>query len=42
MCSTDGLIGNGIYNSKILYQKYNAEYFYKVLQNIYKSKVVIY
>ena len=38
MSSTDGLIGNGIYDSTKTYQKYNAEYHYNVLQNIYKNK----
>lgn len=38
MSSTDGLAGNGIFDSKKSYEKYNAEHFYKVLQNIYKSK----
>lgn len=38
MSCTDGLIGNGIYNSSIKYQKYNAEYYYNILQNIYKRK----
>jgi glycosyltransferase involved in cell wall biosynthesis len=38
MSSTDGLIGNGIYNSTNTYKKYNAEYYYTTLQNIYKTK----
>ena len=38
MSSTDGLVGNGIFDSKKSYEKYNAEHCYKVLQNIYKSK----
>jgi glycosyltransferase involved in cell wall biosynthesis len=38
MSSTDGLIGNGFYNKNIKYKKYNAEHFYKTLQNIYKRK----
>ena len=38
MSSTDGLSGNGMYDSTKIYKKYNAECFYKVLQNIYKSK----
>ena len=38
MSSTDGLIGNGIYDENKKYKKYNAEHFYKVLQNIYKKK----
>lgn len=38
MSSTDGLIGNGIYNPNKKYEKYNAEHYYNTLQNIYKSK----
>jgi glycosyltransferase involved in cell wall biosynthesis len=38
MSSTDGLIGNYIYDSTKSYKKYNGENFYKVLQNIYKKK----
>ena len=38
MSSTDGLIGNGIYDSTKKYNKYNAEYYYNLLQNIYKNK----
>jgi len=38
MSSTDGLIGEGIYNPKTLYQKYNATYYFNILQNIYKNK----
>lgn len=38
MCSTDGLIGVGMYNSKKKYPKYIAEFNYKTLQNIYKRK----
>jgi len=38
MSSTDGLSGNGIFNPTKSYQKYNAESFYSILQNIYKSK----
>ena len=38
MCSTDGLIGIGVYDSSIKYKKYNTEYFYNILQNIYKNK----
>lgn len=38
MSSTDGLIGNGIFNSTKSYPKYNAECHYNILQNIYKSK----
>jgi glycosyltransferase involved in cell wall biosynthesis len=38
MSSTDGLIGQGIYDCNKIYPKYNAEYYYKTLQNIYKNK----
>ena len=38
MCATDGLIGNGIYNNNNIYSKYNAEYYYNELKNIYKNK----
>jgi hypothetical protein len=38
MSSTDGLIGNGIFEPKKSYKKYNAEHFYNTLQRIYKRK----
>lgn len=38
MCCTEGLIGSGIYKQTKNYKKYNGEYYYKVLQNIYKRK----
>ena len=38
MSSTDGLIGNGIFNLTKSYKKYNAEHHYKTLQNIYNRK----
>ena len=38
MSSTDGLIGEGVFDNSKNYQKYNAEYYYNALQNIYKSK----
>ncbi len=38
MSSTDGLIGNGMYNSNITYKKYNGEHYYNILQDIYKNK----
>lgn len=38
MSSTDGLIGNGIYNTNKKYKKYNAEFFYNQLQKIYRKK----
>jgi len=38
MSSTDGLIGQGIYDSKKLYKKYNAEHYYNTLQDIYRKK----
>jgi glycosyltransferase involved in cell wall biosynthesis len=37
MSSTDGLIGNGIFNPTKSYKKYNAEHYYKILQNIYRK-----
>jgi glycosyltransferase involved in cell wall biosynthesis len=38
MSSTDGLIGNGVFDNKKIYEKYNAEHYYKPLQDIYKRK----
>ena len=38
MSSTDGLIGKGPYDSTKKYNKYNAEYYYNTLQNIYRKK----
>ena len=38
MSSTDGLIGNGIFEPTKSYKKYNAEHFYNTLQRIYKRK----
>jgi glycosyltransferase involved in cell wall biosynthesis len=38
MCSTDGLIGNGVYDKNKKYKKYNAEGNYITLQNIYRKK----
>jgi glycosyltransferase involved in cell wall biosynthesis len=38
MSSTDGLMGRGVYDSTKLYPRYNAEYYYSCLQNIYKEK----
>lgn len=38
MSSSDGLIGNGIYDSNKTYKKYNAEHYLNTLQNIYKNK----
>jgi glycosyltransferase involved in cell wall biosynthesis len=38
MSSTDGLIGNGIFNPTKSYKKYLADHHYKTLQNIYNSK----
>jgi len=38
MSSTDGLTGNGIFNPTKSYKKYNAEHYYKTLQNIYNRK----
>ena len=38
MSSTEGLKGHGIYDPTKIYAKYNSEYYYNILQNIYKSK----
>ena len=38
MSCTEGLIGNGPYNSNKLYKKYNEEYYYDIIKNIYNSK----
>lgn len=38
MSSTDGLIGDGVYDSNKIYKKYNAEYNYNTLQQIYIHK----
>ena len=38
MSSTDGLIGNGIYDENKKYKKYNAERKYTTIQNIYRGK----
>lgn len=38
MSSTDGLIGNGIFDPTKSYEKYNAEHNYKTLQYIYNRK----
>ena len=42
MSSTDGLIGNGIYDYTKKYKVYNAEYYYNTLQNIYKNKGIVF
>ena len=38
MSSTDGLYGNGVYDSNKTYKKYNAEHYFSSLKNIYKNK----
>ena len=38
MSSTDGLFGRGIYNENKKYEKYNAEKYYLIIQNIYKKQ----
>jgi glycosyltransferase involved in cell wall biosynthesis len=38
MISSDGLIGNGIYDKNKEYKKYNKEHYFIILQNIYKNK----
>ena len=35
MSCTEGFFGNGIYNSNTKYKKYNSEYYYDILNNIY-------
>jgi teichuronic acid biosynthesis glycosyltransferase TuaG len=37
MSSTDGLYGNGVYDSNKTYKKYNAEHYFSTLKNIYKN-----
>jgi glycosyltransferase involved in cell wall biosynthesis len=39
MSSTDGLIGQGVYDPKKMYKKFNAEHNYSFIQNIYRSHV---
>ena len=38
MSSTDGLIGNGVYDENKKYKKYNAEHYYTTIQNRYRRK----
>ena len=38
MSSTEGLYGHGIYDSTKMYKKYNAEHYFDILKQIYKSK----
>ena len=38
MSSTDGLYGNGVYDSNKTYKRYNAEHYFSTLKNIYKNK----
>lgn len=42
MSSSDGFIGKGRYNINGKYKLYNAEYYYKILQNIYRKKGAIF
>jgi glycosyltransferase involved in cell wall biosynthesis len=37
MCSTDGLIGDGVFNSTKSYKKFNAGHYHEIL-NFYKNK----
>ena len=39
MCCTDGFIGKGPYNVNIEYKKYNAEYYFDILNKKYKNKL---
>ena len=38
MSSTDGLFGQGVYDSNKFYKKYNAEHYLDILKDIYKQK----
>lgn len=38
MSSTDGLIGNGIFDPAKVYKKYNDEHYFHTLKKIYRSK----
>lgn len=38
MSSTDGLYGNGVYDSNKSYKKYNAEHYFSIFKNGYKNK----
>lgn len=38
MSSTDGFIGHGIYDPTQTYKRYNSEYYYNTLQEIYSRK----
>ena len=40
MSSTDGLLGNGMYDSTKTYRKYNAEHYYGWLSCLYNNKEV--
>lgn len=37
MCCTDGIIGKGVYDPNCKYQKYNAEFYYSALQDIFSA-----
>ena len=41
MSSTEGLIGRGLYKENETYKKYNQEYYFKKIKEIYKKKKVI-
>jgi glycosyltransferase involved in cell wall biosynthesis len=38
MSSTDGFIGEGMYNPQKEYKKYNAEHYYQTLERIYRDR----
>lgn len=38
MSSTEGFIGNGVYDSSKSYKRYNSEHYYEILQTIYRNK----
>lgn len=42
MSSTEGYIGRGIFNKVRKYKKYNSQYYFKVLNRIYKNKLYKY
>ena len=37
MSSTDGLVGNGVYDKTKIYKKYNAEFAYNYIKDKYKN-----
>ena len=41
MSSTDGLIGNGVYDSTKTYMKYNSENYMNTLKSVYKHTTLL-